>query len=98
MVQPRILNASSVIVRSREERKKLQIVKNRVWRQILGAPVYTHTSGSCVWGKLRHLQLREGVGRLSWDLRSICFRTSNGLLRGNIRENGGGSKMGRWMR
>ena len=50
VVQPSILNIGLVIVWSREERKKLQIVKNRVWRQILGAPVYTYTSGSGVLG------------------------------------------------
>ena len=41
VVQPRTLNASSFIAWCREERKKLQIVENRVWRQILRAPVYT---------------------------------------------------------
>ena len=40
MVQPMILNTSSVIVRNREERKNLQIVENSVWRQILGVQGY----------------------------------------------------------
>ena len=41
VVKPRILNASPVIVWSGEEKKKLQRVENRVWRQIPGAPAYT---------------------------------------------------------
>ena len=40
VLQPRILNASSVVVWSGEE-KKSQRVENRVWMQILGASVYT---------------------------------------------------------
>ena len=29
------------MVWTREEKKRLQIVENKVWRQILGAPMYT---------------------------------------------------------
>ena len=44
MVLQRNLNANSIIAWSREQKKRLQIVENRVWRQILGAPVYTPLS------------------------------------------------------
>ena len=64
VVQPRVLNASSVVVWSGEEKEKEKFarVENRVWRQIPGAPVYTPAVA----------QLREGIGRLSWDLGDIC--------------------------
>ena len=64
MVQARILNSSSVIIWSREE-KKLQIVENRVWRQILEAPVYTPVAAlylkigaSTVEGRERKITLK----------------------------------------
>ena len=41
VVQPRVLSAAAVVVWTKEERKQLQRVENRVWRQILGAPIYT---------------------------------------------------------
>ena len=41
VVQPRVLSAAAVVVWTKEERKLLQRVMIRVWRQILGAPVYT---------------------------------------------------------
>ena len=41
MVQPRVPSAAAVVVWTREERKQLQRVENRVWRQILRAPIYT---------------------------------------------------------
>ena len=40
MVQPRVLSAAAVVVWTREEKRQWQRVDNRVWRQILGAPVY----------------------------------------------------------
>ena len=41
VVQPRVLSAAAVVVWTKDERKPLQRVENRVWRQILGAPIYT---------------------------------------------------------
>ena len=41
VVQPRVWSAAAVVMWTKEERKQLQIVENRVWRQILGAPIYT---------------------------------------------------------
>ena len=41
VVQPRVLSAVAVVVWTKEERKQLQRVENMVWRQILGAPIYT---------------------------------------------------------
>ena len=42
MAQPRVLSAAAaVVVGTKEERKQLQRVDNMVWRQILGAKVYT---------------------------------------------------------
>ena len=39
MVQPRVLSA--VVLWTKEERKQLQRVENRILRHILGAPIYT---------------------------------------------------------
>ena len=41
VVQPRVLSAAAVVMWTKEERKQLQREENKVWRQILGAPVYT---------------------------------------------------------
>ena len=41
VVQPRVLSAVAVVVWTKEERKQLQRVEKRVWRQILGSPIYT---------------------------------------------------------
>ena len=49
VVQPMIVNASSVVVWNGEEKKKLQRVENRVLRQILGAQASVYTSGSVMW-------------------------------------------------
>ena len=40
-MQPRVLSAAAVVVWSKDEKKQLQRVENRVWGQILGAPIYT---------------------------------------------------------
>ena len=55
VVQPRVLSASSVVAWSRQEKAKLQVVENRVWRHILGVPMYTPVGR----------QWRGGIGRLS---------------------------------
>ena len=36
-----LVSAAAVVVWTKEERKQLQRVENRICRQILGAPVYT---------------------------------------------------------
>ena len=41
MVQTRVLSAAAVVVWTKNERKQLQRVENRIWRHILGAPIYT---------------------------------------------------------
>ena len=41
MVQPGMLSAAAVVVWTKEERKQFARVENMVWRQIMGAPVYT---------------------------------------------------------
>ena len=41
VVQPRVMSAAAVVVWTKGEKKQLQRVENRVWRQILGAPIYT---------------------------------------------------------
>ena len=89
-MQPRILNASSALVRSREERKKLQLVENRVWRHILGSQVYTPASGSVTWEI--GASIVEGRDRkMKLGFRPCMFRTSNGLIiECNFWENEGG--------
>ena len=72
-----MLSASSVVVWSRQEKAKLQVVENRVWGQILGAPMYTPVAAlqgevgeSTVEGRDRKIKL--GFGR-------YMFKTRNGL-------------------
>ena len=78
VVQPRVLSASSVVVWSRQEKAKLQVVENRVWRQILGAPIYTPVAAlpeeigaSTVEGRDRKIKLGFGC---------YLFKTGNRLL------------------
>ena len=78
VVQPRVLSAAAVVMWTKEERKQLQIVENRVWRQILGAPIYTPVGA---------LQGEIGVSSVEgWDIKmklkfaNYMENTSNGLL------------------
>ena len=48
VVQTRVLSAAAVVVWTKEEKRQLQRVENMVWRQILGAPVYTPVA-HCRW-------------------------------------------------
>ena len=96
VVQPRVLSASSVVVWSRQEKAKLQVVENRVWRQILGAPMYTPVAAlqgeigaSTVEGRDRKIKLGFGL---------YMFKTGNGLLRAIFRRMCEEIRPGRWMR
>lgn len=56
-----------------EERKKLQIVENRVGRQILETPVYTPVVS--LYGGIE-----ASTERLSWNLGSICLGQTIGYI------------------
>ena len=61
MVLPRDLNDNSIIAWSREK-KRLQIVENRVWRQILGAPVYAQLAA--LYGEIGATTLEGWDGKI----------------------------------
>ena len=42
-----------------------------MWRHVLGVQVYTPVPA--LYGGLGHLQLREGIGRSSWDSDHVCL-------------------------
>ena len=77
-MQPTVLSAAAVVVWTKGERKQLQIIENRVWIQIQGAPIYTPVAA-----------LREEIGASSVEGRNMKMKlkfanymanTSNGLL------------------
>ena len=61
VVQPRVLSAAAVVVWTTEERKQMQIVENRVWRQFWEHQ-FTHQWQHCR-GRQEHQQWREGTRR-----------------------------------
>ena len=78
LVQPRVLSGAAVVVWTKEERKQLQRVENRVWRQILGARIYTPVAA-----------VRREIGASSVDRRDMMMKlkfanymanTANGLM------------------
>ena len=80
VVQPGVLSASSVVVWSWQEKAKLQVVENRVSRQILREAMYTSVAAlqgeiaaSMVEGRDRKIKLRFGrhmfkTGNISEDV------------------------------
>ena len=84
MVQPRVLSAAAVVVWRKEERKRLQMVENRVWRQILVSPIYTPVAA-----------LREEIGassvegsdmKMKLKFANYMSNASNGFLAGIFRK------------
>ena len=67
-MQPRILNASSVIVWSRKGEEEVAHSREQSVEADPERTVYAPVV-ACM-GKLGHLQLWEKIGRLSWDLGS----------------------------
>ena len=78
VVQPRVLNAASVVVWSREEKKRLQIVENKVWRQILGAPMYTPVAA--LQGEVGASTVEGRAMKIKLSFARYMTKTSNGLL------------------
>ena len=78
LVQPRVLSAAAVVVRTKEERKQLQRVENRVWRQILGAQIYTPVAAL-----RREIEASSVEGRdmkMKLKFANYLANTANGLL------------------
>ena len=78
MVQPRVLSAAAVVVWTKDERKQLQRVENRVWRQILGTPVYTPVGP--LWRDIGTSSVDGRDMKMKLKFASYMAKTANGLL------------------
>ena len=80
VVQPRVLSAAAVVVWTKDERKRLQRVENRVWRQILGAPIYTPVAA--LQGEIgaSSVEGRDMKMKAKLEFANYMANTANGLL------------------
>ena len=74
-----MLSASSVELWSRQERAKLQVLENRVWRQILGSPMYT--SMAALQGDIGASAVEGRDKNIKLGFKRYIFKTGNGLLK-----------------
>ena len=77
-MQPRVLNAAAVVVWTKEERKQLQRVEIRVWRQILGAKVYTPVEA--LQGEIGASSVEGRDMKMKLKFTNYMANTANGLL------------------
>ena len=97
MVQPRVLSAAAVVVWTREERRQWQRVDNRVWRQILGAPVYIPMAA--LWGGGIGASSVEGRDtKIKLRFANYMTNTANGFLAAIFRKLAGETKPKIWVR
>ena len=95
-MQPKIFNAHSLIVWSRKKSKKLQIVENKVWRQILGEPVFTLVAA--LYRKIRVSTVERRDRKIKLRFGLYMSRTSNGIWKAIFGRMSRESKPRRWMR
>ena len=83
-MQPRVLSAEAVVVWTKEERKQLQRVENRVWRQILGAQVYTPVS--VLQGEIGASSVEGRDMKIKLKFSNYMANTANGLVAGIFKQ------------
>ena len=78
VVQPRVLSAAAEVVWTKDERKQFQRVENRVWRQILGAPIYTPVAA--LQGEIGASSVEGRDMKMKLKFANYMANTANGLL------------------
>ena len=96
MVQLRVLSAAAVVVWTKEERKQLQIVENRTWRQILGAPIYTPVAA--LRGVIGASSVEGSDMKMKLKFLNYMANISNGLLTAIFRKLTGEARPKVWVR
>ena len=78
VVQARVLSAVAVVGLTKEERKLLRRVENRVWRHIMGAPIYTPVAA--LRGEIRASSVEGRDMKMKLKFANYMANTANVLL------------------
>jgi len=96
VVLPRILSASAVVDWTMTEKRKLQTTENGVWRQILGAPMYTPVAA--LQGEVGASSMESRDMKIKMMFAKYMMDTENGLVKEIFEVMREDEKPKRWMR
>ena len=80
----KVLSATAVMVWTGGEVERMQLVENKVWRQILGALGYTPIAA--LQGEIGASTVKRRDMKIKITFVQFMFRTRNGLLEGIFRK------------